>query len=144
LFHVKQTILPSQTKTATLWACRFLMMISAMHIIYLHGFNSGPQSLKAQETGAGCSSTHRTSAALPATVAPPGASHCPGRSTLAVPACRHRLDRQFARGYYATALAEKHGRKAALINPAVQPDQDLLRYLGRQHNPIPGKNTCWR
>jgi hypothetical protein len=44
------SFLPSQTKTATLWACRFLMMISAMHIIYLHGFNSGPQSLKAQET----------------------------------------------------------------------------------------------
>jgi len=35
-------------------------------------------------------------------------------------------------GYYATYLAEKHGWRAVLLNPAVTPDRDLSRYLGEQ------------
>jgi uncharacterized protein len=35
-------------------------------------------------------------------------------------------------GYYATYLAEKHGWRAVLLNPAVLPQRDLSDYLGEQ------------
>ena len=37
-------------------------------------------------------------------------------------------------GFYATYLAEKHGLKAVLINPAIDPHIGLRAYLGRQQN----------
>jgi predicted esterase YcpF (UPF0227 family) len=37
-------------------------------------------------------------------------------------------------GFYATWLAEKHGLKAVLINPAVHPHRDLRVFLGVQQN----------
>ena len=35
-------------------------------------------------------------------------------------------------GYYATWLAQRHGCRAVLLNPAVDPGRDLARYLGPQ------------
>ena len=35
-------------------------------------------------------------------------------------------------GFYATALAERIGCKAVLLNPAVDPARDLSRYIGEQ------------
>ncbi|SDV49539.1 hypothetical protein SAMN05216551_108170 [Chitinasiproducens palmae] len=35
-------------------------------------------------------------------------------------------------GYYATWLAERHGYRAMLLNPAIVPVNDLERYLGEQ------------
>nr|WP_277403059.1 YqiA/YcfP family alpha/beta fold hydrolase [Burkholderia sp. Ac-20365] len=35
-------------------------------------------------------------------------------------------------GYFATHLAEKHGWRAVLLNPAVVPQRDLSHYLGEQ------------
>ena len=37
-------------------------------------------------------------------------------------------------GFYATYLAEKHGLKAVLINPAIDPHIGLRAYLGAQTN----------
>jgi hypothetical protein len=37
-------------------------------------------------------------------------------------------------GFYATVAAERHGVRAALINPAVQPDVDLRDHAGVQTN----------
>ncbi len=37
-------------------------------------------------------------------------------------------------GFYATWLAEKHGLKAVLINPAIDPHVGLREYLGPQQN----------
>ena len=37
-------------------------------------------------------------------------------------------------GYYATYLAEKHGLKAVLINPAIDPHVGLRAFLGPQKN----------
>jgi len=37
-------------------------------------------------------------------------------------------------GFYATYLAEKHGLKAVLINPAIDPHIGLRAYLGPQKN----------
>ena len=39
-------------------------------------------------------------------------------------------------GFYATAVAERHGCKAVLLNPAVEPARDLAGYIGEQ--------TCWQ
>ena len=37
-------------------------------------------------------------------------------------------------GFYATHLVEKHGARAVLINPAIDPDAGLRAYLGPQKN----------
>jgi hypothetical protein len=37
-------------------------------------------------------------------------------------------------GFYATYLAEKHGARAVLINPAIEPHVGLRAYLGPQKN----------
>jgi predicted esterase YcpF (UPF0227 family) len=37
-------------------------------------------------------------------------------------------------GYYATVLAERHGLRAALLNPAVRPYELLAAHLGPQQN----------
>ncbi len=42
-------------------------------------------------------------------------------------------------GYYATWLAEKHGLKAVLVNPAVVAHLALERYIGPQHNLYSGE-----
>ena len=105
-------------------------------IAYLHGFNSSAQSHKAQvlqrymeERGLG--------AVYACPALPPLA-----RDALAV------VDGLLARnagepmcfvgsslgGFYATYLAEKHGARAVLINPAIDPHVGLRAYLGAQKN----------
>jgi len=42
-------------------------------------------------------------------------------------------------GYYATALAERYGVRAVLINPAVRPYDDLQPYVGTQQNLYTGE-----
>ncbi len=105
-------------------------------IVYLHGFNSAPSSHKA-----------RTMANF---LEQRGLSHvfaCPSLPTdpvaaialvEALPAMQSKQDVTFVGsslgGFYATWLAEKHGRRAVLIQPAVYPHVGLQRYLGPQEN----------
>jgi predicted esterase YcpF (UPF0227 family) len=42
-------------------------------------------------------------------------------------------------GFYATYLAEKHGARAVLINPAIEPHIGLRTYLGPQKNLYTGE-----
>ena len=42
-------------------------------------------------------------------------------------------------GFYATAMAERRGCKAALVNPAVHPQRHFERYLGPQRNLYTGE-----
>lgn len=105
-------------------------------IVYLHGFNSSPQSHKAQvlsrylaERGLGA---HYACPALP----PP--------ATEAVAVIEALLARHAGApccfvgsslgGYYATYLAEKHDARAVLLNPAIEPHLGLRAYLGEQKN----------
>ncbi|MGQ0651634.1 MAG: YqiA/YcfP family alpha/beta fold hydrolase [Betaproteobacteria bacterium] len=111
-------------------------------IIYLHGFNSSPQSHKAQvlqrymaERGlAGdyaCPalpvSADAAIAAVDALMARRrGEGHCFVGSSLG--------------GFYATWLVENRpGCKAVLINPAIDPHIGLRRYLGTQKNLYSGE-----
>jgi len=102
-------------------------------ILYLHGFNSSPQSHKAQVMG-----TY---------MAEHGMAHryaCPALPPLARDAIREiekfRLDADTCLvgsslgGFYATYLSEKHGARAVLINPAIEPHVGLRAYLGLQKN----------
>lgn len=105
-------------------------------LIYLHGFNSSPQSHKARLLG-----RHMEARGLGAHYACPALPHRPEAAI----AC---IERELARapkgpvslvgsslgGFYATWLAEQCGLKAVLINPAVHPQRDLRAFLGVQQN----------
>ncbi|HEX7055483.1 MAG TPA: YqiA/YcfP family alpha/beta fold hydrolase [Burkholderiales bacterium] len=106
-------------------------------IVYLHGFNSSPQSHKAQllarylaERGLG------ERYACPAL--PPRASEALARiePLLAPGVC---LVGSSLGGFYATWLAEKHDLKAVLINPAIEPHVGLRAFLGPQQNLYTGE-----
>lgn len=101
-------------------------------ILYLHGFRSSPNSFKAK--------------LLAARVAELGHAErwrCPQLpvSPLAAIALAEEMGAgardvtvvgSSLGGYYATYLAEKHGWRAVLLNPAVLPQRDLSAYLGEQ------------
>ena len=103
-------------------------------ILYLHGFRSSPQSFKARLMRArleelGLIDEWRCPA-LP--VSPSEAIAL--AETLAVQAGNNDITvvGSSLGGFYATWLAEKHGWRAVLLNPAVVPQEDLSGYLGEQ------------
>ncbi|HEX5092219.1 MAG TPA: YqiA/YcfP family alpha/beta fold hydrolase [Burkholderiales bacterium] len=105
-------------------------------IVYLHGFNSSPQSHKAKvlddfmrALGLGARyacpalpvmADEAVAAAEAVMAAHPGERFCFVGSSLG--------------GYYATYLAEKHAASAVLLNPAIDPQVGLRAYLGEQRN----------
>jgi uncharacterized protein len=103
-------------------------------IIYLHGFNSSPQSGKAQHL-----KRYLDERGKAGEFVCPQLSH---RPDLAMAAVEGEISRQPEKkitlvgsslgGFYATWLAEKHGLRAVLINPAVDPHVGLRAYLGPQ------------
>ncbi len=114
-----------------------------IRIAYLHGFNSGPTSVKGQALA-------RAIAALPAAVRPeyfrPRLSHWPAEAVRAVRRWAESVGREGLTfvgsslgGFYATYLAETYGAKAILVNPALHPERTLAPYLGQQHNPYTGE-----
>jgi predicted esterase YcpF (UPF0227 family) len=103
-------------------------------ILYLHGFNSSPQSHKAQVLG-----RYLKEQGLESEYA------CPALPPLAGDAIRSIEKLTEGRpgvcfvgsslgGYYATYLAEMHDARAVLINPAIDPHLGLRAYLGAQKN----------
>jgi len=107
-------------------------------LVYLHGFNSAPQSVKGQMLA-------RAAAALPhpPRFYLPQLHHRPERAMREV---REWIERNVTQpneltligsslgGFYATWLAERYGARAVVINPAIVPHADLLPYAGRQRN----------
>ena len=116
-------------------------------LVYLHGFRSSPQSVKAQ-----C--FVRAVAALPEWRRP--RLHVPLLAADPIAAVRgvaDWIDRELGSraeadltligsslgGFYATHLAERFGVRAALINPAIRPWDDLRASLGAQRNLYTGE-----
>jgi uncharacterized protein len=105
-------------------------------IVYLHGFNSSPQSHKAQVL-----ERFMAARGLAAEYACPT---LPPRAADAIGVVEALMGRHAGKrwcflgsslgGYYATFLAEKHDAKAVLVNPAIAPHQGLRAYLGEQRN----------
>ena len=116
-------------------------------IVYLHGFNSGTASAKAQQLG-------REIAALDPQSRPayfvPQLHHRPATAMREVMAWVDAANAHSGNdrltfvgsslgGFYATYLAERYGAKAVLINPAIRPAKSLASYLGPQLNPVTGE-----
>lgn len=105
-------------------------------ILYLHGFTSGPQSKKVQALAARMAAYGIADRLLcPQLPASPAAAIALAESLLAEKVGWRdtaTLIGSSLGGFYATHLAEKHGLKAVLVNPAVVAALELERYLGPQ------------
>lgn len=103
-------------------------------ILYLHGFRSSPQSKKAQVVRQAMAARGKLDDFLcPQLPASPRAA-----AQLIDATARLEDPHQLALigsslgGYYATWLAERVGCRAALLNPAISPYDDLCGHLGTQ------------
>ncbi len=112
--------------------------MSAPTIVYLHGFNSSPQSVKGRAIA-------RAAAALadPPRLHVPELAHRPARAMRDVcawiesaPANSRNLALVGSSlgGYYATWLAQRYDARAVVINPAIRPAEDLRSFIGPQRN----------
>lgn len=101
-------------------------------LLYLHGFRSSPQSHKARQMAAWMQA-HRPEVQWWCPQLPPSP-----REAMALlidhvagwPAQRSAVIGSSLGGFYATALAERLGWRAVLLNPAVDPARDLARHIG--------------
>src|SRR3990167_5062606 len=101
-------------------------------ILYIHGLNSSPASLKALMLQAAMQRM-----GLAAQFQVPDLHHHPQQAMAQLEAAVAQLGRPLLvgsslGGYYATHLAERHGLKALLVNPAVSPHRMFDGYLGTQ------------
>jgi len=104
-------------------------------IVYLHGFNSSPASGKARQLGEHMASLGRQSDYLcPALPNSPREAIAQVEAGLAQHPGPPTLIGSSLGGFYATHLAEKHGWKAVLVNPAVHAHKLLRGALGPQTN----------
>jgi len=102
------------------------------HLLYLHGFRSSPQSTKARKFAAWVAA-HRPDLVwwcpqLPASPAEAMRNVMEGTSTW--PADRMAVVGSSLGGFYATAVAERRGCRAVLLNPGVDPARDLADAVG--------------
>ena len=108
-------------------------------ILYIHGFNSAPESKKATQL-----TTLMQRIGLSDQLRVPALHHHPRHAMAQLQAAINELGRPLLvgsslGGYYATYLAEQLGLKALLVNPAVSPHRMFDGYLGTQHNLYSGE-----
>lgn len=106
--------------------------MSTTHLLYLHGFRSSPQSVKAQIMARRVQARHPGVTwwcpQLPASPAQAIAQLQQG--TAAWPRGQMAVMGSSLGGFYAAWLSAHLGVPAVLINPAVHPSRDLARYIG--------------
>lgn len=103
-------------------------------ILYLHGLNSSPASLKASQLVRAMAQM-----GLADRLRVPALHHHPRQAIAQLERLILELERPLLvgsslGGYYATHLAERHSLRALLINPAVRPHLRFDGYLGPQKN----------
>ncbi|MCU1734409.1 MULTISPECIES: YqiA/YcfP family alpha/beta fold hydrolase [unclassified Pseudomonas] len=108
-------------------------------ILYIHGLNSAPSSMKASQLQAVIDQL-----GLAGQLRVPALHHHPRQAIAQLEAHIAELGQPLLvgsslGGYYATHLAERHGLKALLINPAVNPHRLFDGYLGTQTNHYTGE-----
>ena len=110
-------------------------------ILYLHGFCSSPASWKARALA-----TAMEERGLAGRFFCPALSFVPDEAIAQAEAIIGGQNGPLALvgsslgGYYATHLAEKHGLKAVLVNPAVVAPISLDKYIGKQTNFYTGES----
>jgi predicted esterase YcpF (UPF0227 family) len=104
--------------------------------VYLHGFNSSPASFKARALA-----QRLAARGLPDLFAAPALSDWPPAAIATIEAliAAHARGKlvlvgSSLGGHYATWLAERHGLRAVLVNPAIRPAELLAGALGAQTN----------
>ena len=108
-------------------------------LLYIHGFNSSPQSDKAVETAQYIQ--HRfpnlsfIQPQLPSSPKAAMALLCGIVERAKAEGEALMFIGSSLGGYFASYLAETYGGKAVLINPAVKPFELFDEFLGPQHNP---------
>lgn len=115
-------------------------MSSQPTLIYLHGFNSSPASQKARLLIQHCASL-----GLSDRLQVPALHHDPRQAIASAEALIAAAEQPVLAGsslggYYATYLAQRHGLRALLINPAVLVAERFLHYLGPQQNYYSGEH----
>jgi len=105
-------------------------------VLYLHGFLSSPQSLKAQQTLAYC-----LEIGLGKNITIPLMNHGPTETIAQLHALIDGYDTDHLvlmgsslGGYYATYLSEFYQAPAVLINPAIRPYELWESHLGENRN----------
>lgn len=103
-------------------------------LIYIHGFNSAPQSFKARLVGERMRALGRERE-----YRVPALPHRPAQAIkLLCEMIEQHPDAALIGsslgGFYATWLAEHYALRAVLVNPAVRPYELLSGYLGSQKN----------
>tara|TARA_R110002096_G_scaffold52228_9_gene136302 strand:- start:2055 stop:2651 length:597 start_codon:yes stop_codon:yes gene_type:complete len=112
-------------------------------LIYIHGFISSPQSLKAQQLGRYVAEHHPNIHYMV-----PSLSNTPAEALREL----DQLVQDFLQkktgplglvgssmgGFFATVLAERYRLPAVLVNPAVQPHTFAEHFIGEHHNPYTG------
>lgn len=110
------------------------------HLLYLHGFRSSPQSMKAQQVAARVREHHpAVTWWCPQLPPSPRAAMAEVMQGIAAwPQGRMAVVGSSLGGFYATWVAQQTGCPAVLLNPAVDPARDLARHIGEQtswHDP---------
>ncbi|MDO5691574.1 MAG: YqiA/YcfP family alpha/beta fold hydrolase [Pseudomonadota bacterium] len=115
-------------------------MTSTTHLLYLHGFRSSPQSMKAQKMAARVQAEHPSITwwcpQLPPS--PREAAALIEHGTADWPHAHMAVVGSSLGGFYATWLAQRHGCRAVVLNPAIDPARDLAAHIGEQtawHDP---------
>jgi predicted esterase YcpF (UPF0227 family) len=108
--------------------------MTTTHLLYLHGFRSSPQSMKARQVAT------RVQAQHPGVVwwcpqlppSPQGAMDLVMQGIADWPRDAMAVVGSSLGGFYATRVAENTGCPAVLLNPAVDPARDLAGFIGEQ------------
>lgn len=111
-------------------------------ILYLHGFNSAPQSAKAQRVQAYFAMHHPSVRLLiPALTVSPAQVAAQLEEMVSARGAGdfHGVIGSSLGGYYALYLHARIGLPAVLINPAVRPFERLTEYLGENTNYYTGE-----
>ncbi|MCW8922390.1 MAG: esterase YqiA [Gammaproteobacteria bacterium] len=118
--------------------------MNSTRLIYLHGFNSSPESYKAKQLYAYMEQCNRLDQLIIPEI-PPVPFEAMAMLVALYEQNRQQGDVAVAGsslgGFYATCLAERFGCRAVLINPAVRPQQLLKKYLGENINYY--TSECW-
>jgi uncharacterized protein len=110
-------------------------------VLYLHGFNSSPDSLKARQFKDYFQSRKLAEVLVPTLPHDPAQAWLLLQQIMGDPATRPQLvTGSSLGGFYATCLVEQFATRAVLINPAVAPCNNLSeKFLGKQRNLYTGE-----